>query len=145
MLLARQTTNTPITAELSSNFNTAVLGQQLLRRVATTSVAYEQRRGFRNTPIQSGILKSARDVIGTVVRKSSEPYRVVAATKEIYEACSSGALYKIDPIAIKAGTVPKTADGEDIGEGKGMWHEGTFYDQYTMRSNSQGRQDTQSR
>ncbi|KAI8947657.1 hypothetical protein F4801DRAFT_582193 [Xylaria longipes] len=112
--LARQA-NTPVAAELYS----AALGQQLLRRVATTPIAHQQRRGFRSTPSRSGFM----DILRSTVQRSSEPYRVVAATKEIYDACSKAAPYKIDPIAIKAGTIPKTPEGEDIGEGKGMWHD----------------------
>ncbi|KAI1752393.1 hypothetical protein F4782DRAFT_152979 [Xylaria castorea] len=114
LLLARQA-NTPVAAELSS----AALGQQLLYRVATTPIAHQPRRGFRSTPTRSGIMDSIR---GTV-KRSNEPYRVVAATKEIYDACSKAAPYKIDPIAIKAETIPKTPEGEHIGEGNGMWHD----------------------
>ncbi|KAI1426241.1 hypothetical protein F5Y12DRAFT_301817 [Xylaria sp. FL1777] len=114
-LLARQA-NAPVAAELYS----AALGHQLLlHRVATKSVAREQRRGFRSTPVRSGI----KDVFRSLLQRTSEPYRVVAATKEIYDACSKAAPYKIDPIAVKAGTIPKTLEGEDIGEGEGMWHE----------------------
>ncbi|KAI0182942.1 ubiquinol-cytochrome C chaperone-domain-containing protein [Xylaria flabelliformis] len=114
LTLARQA-NTPVAAELSGS----VLGQQF-HRVATKPITHQQqRRGFRSTPTRSGILGSIR----SAVQKSSEPYRVVAATKEIYDACSKAAPYKIDPIAIKAGTIPKTPEGEDIGEGKGMWHD----------------------
>ncbi|KAI1743932.1 hypothetical protein F4680DRAFT_444625 [Xylaria scruposa] len=113
LMLARQA-NIPVTAELSG----AVLGQQF-HRVATKPIAHQQRRGFQGTTTRSGILGSIRNTI----QKSSEPYRVVAATKEIYDACSKAAPYKIDPIAIKAGTIPKTPEGEDIGEGKGMWHD----------------------
>ncbi|KAI0448714.1 hypothetical protein F5B21DRAFT_509862 [Xylaria acuta] len=114
LLLARQA-NTPVAAELYS----AALGQQLLRQVAATPITHQRKRGFRSTPSRSGIM----DGIRNIVRQSSEPYRVVAATKEIYDACSKAAPYKIDPIAIKAGTIPKTPEGEDIGEGKGMWHD----------------------
>lgn len=115
LLLARQA-NTPVAAELCS----AALGQQLLQQVASIPIAQRQIRGFRSTPTRSGIMDSIRNT----VQRSSQPYRVVAATKEIYDACSKAALYKIDPIAIKAGTIPKTPEGEDIGEGKGMWHDG---------------------
>ncbi|KAI0446119.1 hypothetical protein F4803DRAFT_547636 [Xylaria telfairii] len=114
LLLARQA-NTPVAAELYS----AALGQQLLHRVATIPITQRQRRGFRSTPTRSGIMDSIRNTI----QRSNQPYRVVAATKEIYDACSKAALYKIDPIAIRAGTIPKTPEGEDIGEGKGMWHD----------------------
>ncbi|KAI1128535.1 hypothetical protein F5Y10DRAFT_173944 [Nemania abortiva] len=116
LLLARQA-NAPVAAELYS----AALGQQLLHRPTITpkAIAYEHRRDFRSTPAQSGFL----DAVRKTFQRSSEPYRVVAATKEIYDACSKAAPYKIDPIAIKAGTIPKTPEGEDLGEGGGMWHE----------------------
>ncbi|KAI0118897.1 hypothetical protein GGR51DRAFT_137592 [Nemania sp. FL0031] len=116
LLLARQA-NTPVTAELY--YYSAVLGQQSLRRAAATPTTHEQRRGFRSTPARSGLM----DAIRNSLKRSSEPYRVVAGTKSIYDACSKAAPYKIDPIAVKAGTTPKTAEGEDLGEGKGMWHD----------------------
>ncbi|KAI1180104.1 hypothetical protein F4777DRAFT_361065 [Nemania sp. FL0916] len=120
--LARHgSTPVPITAELSS----AVRGRQRLSRAATAPVANEQhRRGFRSTPNRfeqprSGFMNSLKNMVG----RASQPYRVMAATKEIYEACAKPANYKIDPIAIKAGTGRKTDEGEDIGEGSGMWHD----------------------
>ncbi|KAI1358297.1 hypothetical protein F5Y08DRAFT_120876 [Xylaria arbuscula] len=116
LLLARQANTPHVATEL---YSPAALGHQLRRRVATKPVAHEQRRGFRGTPTRYGIMDSIRKSI----QKSSEPYRVVAATKEIYDACSKAAPYKIDPIAVKAGLIPKTEEGEDIGEGKGMWHD----------------------
>ncbi|KAI3343508.1 hypothetical protein F4824DRAFT_440170 [Ustulina deusta] len=114
LLLARQA-NTPVATELSG----VALGHQLRHRAAPKPVAHEQRRGFRSTSARLGIV----DMIRKTIQRSSEPYRVVAATGEIYDACSKAALYKIDPIAVKAGTIPKTSEGEDIGEGEGMWHD----------------------
>ncbi|KAI1113338.1 hypothetical protein F5Y14DRAFT_212242 [Nemania sp. NC0429] len=122
LLHARQV-NAPFTAELYNHPNLGL--QQFAQRttptpVTTIPVAYAQhRRGFRSTPAPSGF----RDFIRNTVRRSAGPYRVIAATKEIYDACSQAALYKIDPIAIKAGLVPKTPEGEDVGEGGGMWHD----------------------
>lgn len=113
--LARQAnTTTPVATELYS----AALATRLFQRVAIGHVANEQRRCFRSTPTQHGLLDSLRNAIGN----STEPYKVVAATQDIYNACSKAAPYKIDPIAIKADTIPKTAEGEHIGEGQGMWH-----------------------
>ncbi|KAI0971659.1 hypothetical protein F4678DRAFT_70856 [Xylaria arbuscula] len=114
LLLVRQA-NTPLTTEL---YSAAALGHRLSHQAPTKHVAHEQRRGLRSTPARSGLMDNIRKSI----QRSSEPYRVVAATKEIYDACSKAAPYKIDPIAIKAGTIPKTSEGEDIGEGAGMWH-----------------------
>ena len=56
--------------------------------------------------------------------KQAEPYRVIHATDAIYKACSKEASYRIDPVAIKADTIPKTEDGEHIGVGGGIWHDG---------------------
>lgn len=54
---------------------------------------------------------------------SAEPYRVVQATEEIYKTCAREASYTIPDKDRKAGTIHKTDEGEDIGEGKTMWHE----------------------
>lgn len=57
-----------------------------------------------------------------------QPYRVIAATMTIYRACAREAIYKIDPAAVAADTIAKTEEGEHIGEGGGMWHDGTATD-----------------
>ncbi|KAI0180947.1 ubiquinol-cytochrome C chaperone-domain-containing protein [Hypoxylon sp. FL1284] len=81
---------------------------------------FDQRRNFRSTPRQSGLLRRA---IAGVFQRTAEPYRVVHATEDIYKACAGEALYTIPAKDRKAGTIAKTAEGEDIGEGKTMWHE----------------------
>ncbi|KAL7627028.1 Serine carboxypeptidase 3 [Parahypoxylon ruwenzoriense] len=85
----------------------------------------QQRRTFGSTPRQPapGVIQSARETIGKLFRKSAEPYRVVQATEDIYKTCAREALYTISHADMKAGTIPKTAEGEDLGEGKTMWHE----------------------
>ncbi|KAI1821358.1 hypothetical protein F4861DRAFT_475171 [Xylaria intraflava] len=113
-LLARQA-NSPVATELY----TAAIGRQRLRRAATTPLAYDQRRAFQSTPSRSGFMDSVRGIL----QRSTKPYMVIAATKEIYDACAKAAPYKIDPIAIKAGTVTRTSEGEHVGEGNGMWHD----------------------
>ncbi|KAI1435497.1 hypothetical protein GGR50DRAFT_312823 [Xylaria sp. CBS 124048] len=102
-------------------YYSAIVGQQLRRRVTTTttSVAYDQKRAFQSTPCRPGFM----DAVRSVIKRSSDPYVVVAATKEIYSACSNAAPYKMDPVAIKAGTVTTTSEGEHVGEGKSMWHD----------------------
>ncbi|KAI2626587.1 ubiquinol-cytochrome C chaperone-domain-containing protein [Hypoxylon sp. NC1633] len=85
----------------------------------TADPRLDQKRSFGSTPRQSGI----RDVIGKAFRRTAEPYRVVRATEDMYKACAQEALYTISVNDRKAGTIPKTAEGEDIGEGKTMWHE----------------------
>ncbi|KAK7754226.1 Serine carboxypeptidase 3 [Diatrype stigma] len=57
-----------------------------------------------------------------VFSEQAEPYRILHATEAIYKACAKDAGYRIDPAHIKAGTIPKTPEGEHIGVGEGTWH-----------------------
>jgi len=41
--------------------------------------------------------------------------------------CSAQADYKIPQASQKGVEVPKTANGEDLGVGKGWWYEGSFH------------------
>ncbi|KAI8959410.1 ubiquinol-cytochrome C chaperone-domain-containing protein [Daldinia sp. FL1419] len=79
-----------------------------------------QKRSFGSTP-QPAL--SIRETIAKVFKSSAEPYRIVHATENIYKACAREAHYTIPDKDRKAGTITKTAEGEDIGEGKTMWHE----------------------
>lgn len=45
-------------------------------------------------------------------------------TQKLYEACSSQADYEIPQLAQKGAEVPKTADGEELGVGSGVWYKG---------------------
>ncbi|KAI1374574.1 ubiquinol-cytochrome C chaperone-domain-containing protein [Hypoxylon crocopeplum] len=111
-LLARQTN------AFTEIQNAAALRQFTHQTFDPRRPTSDQKRGFRTTPRQSGI----RDTIAKLFRQSTEPYRVVQATEDIYKACAREALYTISEKDRKAGTIPKTAEGEDIGEGKTMWH-----------------------
>ncbi|KAI1458304.1 ubiquinol-cytochrome C chaperone-domain-containing protein [Annulohypoxylon moriforme] len=86
--------------------------------VAARSSRFDQRRNLTNTSRQLGV----RDTIANAFRKSAEPYRVVQATEDIYKACAREASYTISTKDKVAGTIPKTAEGEDLGEGNTMWH-----------------------
>ncbi|KAI1413729.1 ubiquinol-cytochrome C chaperone-domain-containing protein [Hypoxylon sp. FL1857] len=89
--------------------------------VIASSPRFDQRRNFGSTPSQSK--SGVRDAIKKFFGRTAEPYRVVYATANIYKTCAREALYTISDKDRKAGTIPKTAEGEDIGEGKTMWHE----------------------
>ncbi|KAI1630851.1 hypothetical protein F4809DRAFT_228556 [Biscogniauxia mediterranea] len=83
----------------------------------------KQRRGFASTPSQaSSLMEKIGAGIGKAFVRTAEPYRVLKATEDIYKACSRGALYTVNPADLKAGTIPNTEDGEDVGEGSSMWH-----------------------
>ncbi|KAI1384600.1 ubiquinol-cytochrome C chaperone-domain-containing protein [Hypoxylon trugodes] len=79
----------------------------------------DRRRNFSSTPRQLGF----KDAMRRVFQRTAEPYKVVQATEDIYKACAREAAYKISEKDRKAGTIPKTTEGEDIGEGSTMWHE----------------------
>ncbi|KAI1762515.1 ubiquinol-cytochrome C chaperone-domain-containing protein [Hypoxylon sp. FL1150] len=99
--------------------NAAALRHPSLQTADPRCPRISQRRSFANTPRQSGV----RDSIARVFQRTAEPYRVVRSTEEIYKTCAREALYTIPDKDRKAGTITKTEEGEDIGEGKTMWHE----------------------
>lgn len=92
--------------------------QQTARQLRSRSVP---KRSFHNTPRHAGKLTEAAY---NLFAKQAEPYKVVHATEAIYKACAREALYKIDPAHMRAGTIPKTPEGEDIGVSAGPWHNG---------------------
>ncbi|KAI1772389.1 ubiquinol-cytochrome C chaperone-domain-containing protein [Hypoxylon cercidicola] len=99
--------------------NAAALRHPSLQITDPRCLRTDQRRSFASTPRQSGV----RDYMSRLFQRTAEPYRVVQATEEIYKACAREALYAIPDKDRRAGTIRKTAEGEDIGEGKTMWHE----------------------
>ncbi|KAH7037849.1 ubiquinol-cytochrome C chaperone-domain-containing protein [Microdochium trichocladiopsis] len=78
----------------------------------------QQQRQLSSTAQRQGL----RDAIGKMMSRQTEPYRVISATENIYKACATQADYKISQEDRQNDTIPKTADGEDLGTGSGMWH-----------------------
>ncbi|KAI0010124.1 ubiquinol-cytochrome C chaperone-domain-containing protein [Xylariaceae sp. FL0662B] len=103
----------------AQNVATATTARQLSRP------GFAQERSLATTPSQaaSDVRQGMRNTLAKIIKRSAEPYRVIHATESIYKACTREALYTISPKDIKAGTIPKTPEGEDIGVGTGMWHE----------------------
>lgn len=58
--------------------------------------------------------------------KAVQPYQIFGATESIYKACAAPATYKILPDLRKKEEVPLTEDGEELGVGGGVWHDGTL-------------------
>lgn len=56
--------------------------------------------------------------------KAVQPYQIFGATQSIYKACAAPAAYKISPELRKKEDVPLTKDGEELGVGGGVWHDG---------------------
>lgn len=56
--------------------------------------------------------------------KTVQPYQIYGATESIYKACAAPVAYKISPELRKKEDVPMTDDGEEVGTGGGVWHDG---------------------
>ncbi|KAK4442139.1 ubiquinol-cytochrome C chaperone-domain-containing protein [Podospora aff. communis PSN243] len=54
---------------------------------------------------------------------TARQYAVYGATERLVEVLCKQAAYRIDPVLRKAGTVPETEGGEQLGEGEGIWFE----------------------
>ena len=65
--------------------------------------------------------------------RTTETYVAFGATMKLFEVCSAQADYKIPQAAQKGVEVPKTANGEDLGVGKGWWYEGSLRSNTAMR------------
>ncbi|KAI1102846.1 ubiquinol-cytochrome C chaperone-domain-containing protein [Jackrogersella minutella] len=111
-LLTRQATT------ITETQNVATLRQ--LVAVAAGPPHFDQRRNFGSTTRQSGF----RDTVSRILKNTvAQPYLVVSATEGLYKAAAREAAYTIPDEDRKAGTIRKTEEGEDIGEGNTMWHE----------------------
>ncbi|QSZ37701.1 hypothetical protein DSL72_008800 [Monilinia vaccinii-corymbosi] len=53
----------------------------------------------------------------------TETYTAYGATEELYKTCSAQADYSIPQASDAEAEMPKTQDGEDLGIGKGWWHD----------------------
>ena len=62
--------------------------------------------------------------------RTTETYVAFGATMKLFEVCSAQADYNIPQASQKSAEVPKTANGEDLGVGKGWWYEGSFCTQF---------------
>lgn len=56
--------------------------------------------------------------------KAIQPYQIFGATESFYKACAAPVAYKISPELRKKEAVPLTEDGEEVGIGGGVWHDG---------------------
>ncbi|KFY07484.1 hypothetical protein V492_07099 [Pseudogymnoascus sp. VKM F-4246] len=56
------------------------------------------------------------------LNKTAEQYSAYGVAEVLYRQCAAQADYKIPQAAMEDEEMPKTADGEDLGEGAGWWH-----------------------
>lgn len=61
-----------------------------------------------------------------ILKSTSEPYMVHAATENVYKICAAEAAYTISETDKRNGTVKTTEEGEEIGTGTTTWHTGMW-------------------
>ncbi len=84
-------------------------------------------------PESGGVLVGAATKVGRAIApglagvapRLANAYQVFDAAGKIYKACSSHAAYAIPEESRRDGTMKTTEDGEEIGVGGGVWHDGT--------------------
>lgn len=108
---------------LNPDAHSLAVARHLRRQVAP---AVQQSRGFRaSARAQKSIVPQfVKDLGSQLLRSTAQPYQVNKATETIYKTCSREASYTISETDKRNATVPKTEDGEEIGEGTGSWHKG---------------------
>lgn len=94
-------------------------------------VSAQQHRHLSSTAPRQGF----KDAVGKMLSRQTEPYRVISATENIYKTCAKQADYKISLEDRKNETIPKTVDGEDLGTGSGIWHEGKSWPSFANSTN----------
>lgn len=107
------------------------------QRAAIAEIARTSTRQFHQTaPTRSqgspqpekqpGVAQTLLGIASKILpSKAVQPYQIFGATESIYKACAVPAKYKIAPELRKKEEVPLTEDGEELGVGGGVWHDGT--------------------
>lgn len=95
------------------------------RRQFHQSVARREQKPQSATE-PSGFAKVLTGIASAVLpRKAIQPYAIFGATEAIFKACSAPASYKISEELRKKEDVPMTEEGEEVGVGGGVWHDGS--------------------
>lgn len=96
------------------------------RRQFHRTTAHRERNPQRQSE-PSTFAKALTGIASAVLpRQVTQPYAIFGATESIYKACSAPAAYKISEELRKKEEVPTTEDGEELGIGGGVWHDGRF-------------------
>ena len=74
-----------------------------------------------------GSLKVAKEFKKVSGKGITETYTAYGATEELFKACGAQADYSIPQASDSEAEMPKTEEGEDLGVGKGWWHERKSY------------------
>lgn len=74
--------------------------------------------------VQKWLVQPVADRLQNTARKTTHSYMVYGATEHMYKACSAQADYTITEADRKAGKIRQLEDGEEVGVGSGMWHDG---------------------
>jgi len=87
----------------------------------------QPRRDVQNEAPERPAARGFKDVLANAMgRKTLYSYAISAASEKMYNVCAAQADYKILPEDRDKDAVRKGEDGEEIGVGGGMWHDGTY-------------------
>lgn len=81
-------------------------------------------RDFHSTPTNAGIAGRLGDIARQAISRTAEPYGAFGITRTIYQKCTRPAAYDISEETRRSDQVPTTEDGEELGVGGGLWHDG---------------------
>ena len=76
--------------------------------------------------IRTGAVKAADGIASYFPKSAVEPHLLYSVTHGIYETVSSQADYTITEEDRRNGTIKRLEGGEEVGTGKGVWHDGSF-------------------
>lgn len=105
-------------------------------RASVAELARNSRRQFhQSTPRHEDKPQPAKETskfaqvitsIGSKIlpQRATQPYAIFGATETIYKACSEPVKYTIPDELRKKNDVPLTEDGQELGVGGGVWHDG---------------------
>lgn len=104
-------------------------------RVSCRAVPVQARRLHATPPrnaagesfmlkVKKWMVQPVADRLKNTAKKTTHSYMVYGATEDMYKTCAAQADYKITQADRKAGKIRQLPDGEEVGFGGGMWHDG---------------------
>lgn len=91
-----------------------------------------QTRDFSTTPANASIAGRLGEMASSAVSRTAEPYGAFGVTRAIYQKCTKPAAYEVSEETRRQDQVPTTEDGEELGVGGGLWHDGRSHPAYTV-------------
>ncbi|RAL59531.1 hypothetical protein DID88_006525 [Monilinia fructigena] len=115
--------------------NVAEVNQNHGTSIPTVSPPRAGDKANHTTHTSQSLAREFKKVSG---KGLTETYTAYGATEELYKTCGAQADYSIPQASDPDAEMPKTEDGEDLGVGKGWWHDPSIetYIQYLVSGNN---------